>query len=255
MAEKFSMYLRNFMMGEGSFRKAFADSVIEIYQGTIPTSPDDEATGTKLARVSVSSGTVSDNERSDHRLYAIQISGTPNASDICAFKVDSVDYDYTLVAADDSLAKVAIKVARMLDDIPNVQANPVGDTGYIHVQTRIAGSTLTITEDTSSGITVSVTSKQSPTRSDALYFDPPVAGVCSKPAGSTWSGVIGTSGTASYFRLINSDDDGSEDTGYIYPRVQGACGTGGAELNLSTLIFVAGATVTISEFDVTFPES
>jgi hypothetical protein len=255
MAEKFSTYLRQFMMGEGSFRKAFEDSVLKIYQGTIPTSPDDEATGTLLATVSVSSGEVSDNERSAHRLYAIQISGTPNAGDICAFKVDSVDYDYTLVAADDDLAKTAIKVARMLDDIPNVQANPVGDTGFIHVQTRVAGTSLTITEDTSTGITVAVTSKQSPSRSDALVFDPPVAGVISKPSGSVWSGVASASGTASYFRLVNSDDDGSEDTGIIYPRVQGACGTGGAELNLSTLIFVNGATVTISEFNVTFPEA
>jgi hypothetical protein len=114
---------------------------------------------------------------------------------------------------------------------------------------------MTIAEDTSTGISVTVTSKQSPVRSDALVFDPPVAGVVGKPSGSTWSGLILVSGTASYFRLVNSDDDGSEDTGAIYPRVQGACGTGGAELNLSTLIFVKDATVTISEFYVTFPES
>jgi hypothetical protein len=255
MAEKFSTYLRNFMMGEGSFRKAFEDSIIKIYQGTVPSSPDDEATGVLLATISVASGAVSDNERSNHRLYAIQISGTPNAGDICAFKVDGVDYDYTLTASDTTLAITAINVARMLDDIPNVQANPVGDTGFIHVQSRIAGVALAIVEDTSTGITVAVTSKQSPSRSDALVFDPPSAGVASKPSGTTWTGLILASGTASYFRLINSNDDGSEDSGFVYPRVQGACATGGGELNLSTLVFVAGATVTISEFDVTFPES
>lgn len=254
MAEKFSTGLRNFMMGEGSFRKAFEDSVIKIYQsGTIPDSPDDEAVGTLLCTVSVSSGTVSANERSDHRLYQIEISGTPNAGDIVALKVDGTDYDYTLVADDTTLAKVAIKVARMLDDIPNVQACPVGDTGFLHVQTRVAGIALTIAEDTSTGITCVVTAKQAASRSDALYFDPPTAGVCSKPSGSTWSGLVLVSGTAAYFRHVQSNDDGSSSATAV--RYQGLCGVGAGELNLSTLILVKDATLTISDYDVTFSES
>mgnify|MGYP001160537246 CR=1 FL=1 len=71
-----------------------------------------------------------------------------------------------------------------------------------------------------------------------------------------WSGVVETSGTASWFRFYaNASDSGAADTTYIYPRMDGAVGTAGRELNMSSVSLTAGSTVTIDTFEITLPES
>jgi len=63
--------------------------------------------------------------------------------------VDGAAHNYTLAADDNTLPKAAAKVARMLNDIPYIDAVPVGDTGFLHVKGRIDGLDLTIAENTS----------------------------------------------------------------------------------------------------------
>jgi len=58
MALKCSTGLRNFLTGEGSFRKAFEDAVLKIYSGVAPASPDDAETGVLLVKITKSSGAV-----------------------------------------------------------------------------------------------------------------------------------------------------------------------------------------------------
>jgi hypothetical protein len=253
MALKCSTGLRNFLTGEGSFRKAFEDAVLKIYSGVAPASPDDAETGTLLAKITKSSGTVAAGERGTPRLYQIEISGTPDAGDVVKLLVDGAAYDYTLLAEDNTLAKVAIKVARMLNDIPYLDAVPVGDTGFLHVKGRIDGLDLTIAENTSTGITVAVTAKQAAVRPNTLQFGAPASGVISKNA-DIWSGLgIAPGGTAGYFRLVTSQDTGAQSTTEV--RLQGNVSTSGAELNLSNLAIVAGATQTIDGCEFTLPIS
>ncbi len=77
-----------------------------------------------------------------------------------------------------------------------------------------------------------------------------VAGVLSKDA-NIWSGVAGASGTASYFRLVVNTDTGVLSTTEI--RMQGSVGTSGADINMSSVSIVSGATQTVDTFDLTMP--
>jgi hypothetical protein len=77
-----------------------------------------------------------------------------------------------------------------------------------------------------------------------------VSGVLSKDA-NAWAGVAGATGTASYFRLVVNTDDGTLSTTQI--RMQGTIGTSGADLNMSSVAIVLGATQTIDTFDLTMP--
>lgn len=79
-----------------------------------------------------------------------------------------------------------------------------------------------------------------------------VSGVISKDA-NVWSGVASATGTASHFRLVANTDTGVLSTTEI--RMQGTIGTSGADLNMSSVSIVSGATQTIDTFDLTMPAS
>jgi hypothetical protein len=86
-----------------------------------------------------------------------------------------------------------------------------------------------------------------------LEFGAAAAGVISKNS-DVWSGTVAATGTAGYFRLYaNAADAGALDSGYIYPRIDGAIATSGAQLNLSSVSLVAAAPLTIDTFSLTFP--
>ena len=89
---------------------------------------------------------------------------------------------------------------------------------------------------------------------NGLHFDDPSAGVLSKAAAETWSGVglaaAGTGTTATYFRFYdNIMDVGASPTGL---RFDGAIGTtSAAELQMSVSTIVSGAPVVINSFTYT----
>lgn len=61
-------------------------------------------------------------------------------------------------------------------------------------------------------------------------------------------------GTAGWFRLkASGDDDGA--TGSTYARIDGTCGTSGAQINMSTTSIVAGTSVTLNSLAITQPAS
>jgi hypothetical protein len=69
-------------------------------------------------------------------------------------------------------------------------------------------------------------------------------GVMQKETGQVWSGVVLADGVASYYRVVDDNDDDSLST--TYPRLQGTIGVGGADMNLGTTTLVNGATFTIA---------
>lgn len=251
MALKLSTGVRNFLTGEGGLRKAFEDGILNIYSGTPPTEADDAATGVLLAKITKSSGAVAADARSTPKLCTVTISGTPNAGDVVKLDIDGTNYYYTLVAADDDLTKVALKVARMLNDSPHVDAIATGSTGVIYVQSRIPGVDFTLTEETSTGITVAVSADIIANAAvNTLKLLAPTAGVITKNA-DTWSGVALATGTAGYFRLVTSSDLGTDNTTDV--RIQGSISTSGADLNMSNINLTLGATQTIDTFTLTEP--
>lgn len=87
-----------------------------------------------------------------------------------------------------------------------------------------------------------------------LNFDAPVAGVIAKAVAEAWEGTAGATGTAGWFRLFllaESPDAGST----TLARMDGAIGTSGGELNMSSTAVVSGAVQTITSFNVTLPAS
>jgi hypothetical protein len=251
MALKLSTGLRNFLTGEGTLRKAFEDGILNIYSGTPPTEADDAPTGNLLVKITKSSGAVAANARSTPKLCTVTISGTPDAGDIVKLDLDGTNYYYTVLAEDTTVALVALKVARMLNDSPHVDAIATGTTGVIYVQSRIPGVDFTLTEETSTGITVEVSADIiANVALNTLKLGAPVAGVISKNA-DTWSGVALATGTAGYFRLVTSMDLGTDNTTDV--RIQGTISTSGANMNMSNINLVIGATQTIDTFTLTEP--
>jgi hypothetical protein len=58
MGLKCSTWLRNFLAGEGSLRKVYEDTVLNIYSRTAPTNGDDAPLGVLLAKITKASGAV-----------------------------------------------------------------------------------------------------------------------------------------------------------------------------------------------------
>ena len=73
MALKYSTGLRNFLVGEGSLRKAFEDGVLNIYSGAAPANADEAPTGVLLAKISKASGALVAGARSTPKRYKVVI--------------------------------------------------------------------------------------------------------------------------------------------------------------------------------------
>ena len=76
-----------------------------------------------------------------------------------------------------------------------------------------------------------------------------VAGTLSKAAAENWTAVAAASGTPGYFRMVSATDTGVLST--TEPRIDGSIGTFGADMNVSNINVVAGATETIDAFSIT----
>ena len=127
--------------------------------------------------------------------------------------------------------------------------------GVIYVYTGSQPATADLTE---SGTNILIISESggaftpaSPT--NGLEFeDDPLAGVLEKASAETWQGIgIGGGGTAGWFRFYaNARTQGASTTAV---RFDGACGTSGTEMIMSSTTVVVGATTTIDTFSVTQP--
>lgn len=93
---------------------------------------------------------------------------------------------------------------------------------------------------------------------NGLNFDAPSAGVLSKAAAETWSGVglaaAGTGTTATYFRFYANDmDTGASPTGLRFDGTIGTLST--SELQMSVTTVVDGAPIVINSFSYTPPRA
>ena len=262
MTVKYSRALLNEITGGKPVRQALEDFVLDVYDGVCPTNPEDARTGTKLARYTLSGAAIATTDRGTPRVYQITIpNATENNTVIINVTVDGVgptSYIYTIVTADTTDIKVAIKVARMLNDIDQLSA--IADqvaTGpaTLWVQGRIGGLDLTLANGGGT-TTATVTAKQASARVNTLQFSKPTAGVISKPTADTWqcSSNLAT-GVAGYFTLCTPDDTGAIDTTYVKKRVQGTLATVGGDATIDPATVTILAVSTITTFSLTLPTS
>lgn len=83
---------------------------------------------------------------------------------------------------------------------------------------------------------------------DGVVFSDSTAGILAKPAGATWTGNNVASGTATFFRIVQSADTGAASTSA--PRLQGTVGVVAADLNLDTVALISGLPTPISSFNI-----
>lgn len=76
-------------------------------------------------------------------------------------------------------------------------------------------------------------------------------GAILKDSAESWEGTVDASGTASWFRFVPQNDDGSAST--TYKRIQGSVGQVNADMNLSSTSLSSGANQTIDFFSVSLP--
>lgn len=76
-------------------------------------------------------------------------------------------------------------------------------------------------------------------------------GVLPKDPAQTWSGTVGSDGTATFFRIVSEGDTDGADT--TAPRIQGRVSTAGSDLNLSGVTLTTGELRTINSFNVILP--
>lgn len=260
MTVKHSRKLLNELSGGRSLREIYGDCLLDVFAGTAPTNPEDTiATFTKLCRVTLSSVAVATTDRGVPAVWKlIPAAGFAEGSTIKVIvTVEGVatTHIYTILVADDSSQKVAVKVARMLNDLPQVQAICEGDSVNIWAQCRIPGLTLTLADGTGTYAINVGTIKVSPVATNCLQFSAPTAGVISKPTAATWTGTNLATGTAGFFRLVIPSDPGTADSGYIYPRTQGTLATVGGDATIDPATVTLSATSTITSFTLTIPTS
>ena len=90
---------------------------------------------------------------------------------------------------------------------------------------------------------------------NGLEFGVASAGAIAKDSTEVWSDVGLADGVAGWFRLYqNATDAGGADTApFLYPRIDGAVATAGAEATMSSTTVTTGATSTVDSFVITFP--
>jgi len=88
---------------------------------------------------------------------------------------------------------------------------------------------------------------------NGLNFGQVAAAVLGKEVGEVWSGVNLATGTAGWFRIYANDvTTGASTTGI---RIDGACATSGAQLNLTSTSLTVGVTTTIDQVNLSMPAS
>jgi len=256
MSLKLSTGLRQYLLGGGCMREAFSDAILNIYSGPAPATADLPATGVCLVPITTGSVDVTHDAVNTPEYFTITIAHAndiPDVGDTVKLLVDSVEFNLDALGSG-TVETLAIRVATELNaQFPQLEAIPSHATGVLYVRGKFAGVAVTLTDNSSGeGLTVTVVNGADAVPIATVKFATPSGGVIAKTG--AWSGVVDYSGTAGYFRLVLTNDHDLDDSATAI-RLQGNVSTSGAELNLSNINLVAGATETISTFRLTEPAS
>ena len=271
MAVYISTALRTGMLTATGMTTAFNDGVIDIYSGSQPASADAAPTGTKLVRITVSSGTYTLGVASSQTL-------TSNGSDVSnadTVTINSKVYTFktTMTATEGEVhigGTAALSGANLVYAINNSGGTAVTDyqIGQAHGNVVASGpvaNVITLTSRTTGtgGDTLTL-SKSAATfsvggatfsggvNSAGLGFDAAAVGVLSKAAAEVWSGIGLAAGTAGWFRFKGNatDADGISTT---LARLDGSVANSGADMLMANVAVTVSAPVTVDTWSYTLP--
>jgi hypothetical protein len=261
MAIEYSTALRNFLQNHGSKKQALEGGVFEIFSGAAPASPNDAASGTRLLRVTLASGGLTAEVLSEGTITLTGTSGTCTNVTVDSVSIldSTVTFDTDLTTTATALA-LAINASKHTREryfafssgaVVTVQALPgTGTTpnGFILDSTMVGGDL--------AGADVNLgTAAAGVANVNGLTFSGSVTGALSKAG--VWSGVVLATGTAGYFRMTGSvaDDWLVDAAPWTRIRLQGTCGTSGADYNMNTTSLTQSATHTMDSWVETLNEA
>lgn len=257
MAIKLSKALRNHLLGYGSVKNALYGGKISIYTGSAPANADAAPTGTLLVTITSASGAHTAETQS---VGTVTLTGGASGS-INTITVNSINIiPNGAVPFNVSLNQTAQDLASAINNgqnWPDYKATASGAIVSIVPAQLNAGTTpnaLTV-----SGTLTTITATYGNmaggvSSANGLRLASPAVGIIAKDTTQDWTGVASSTGTAGYFRFYGPlADSGGVDTNETQVRFQGDVGTSGAALNLLSTSIVSGTTVTVTNFQLTWP--
>lgn len=264
MTLRFSPALQNFVAETGSWKRAFDNGHILIYTGAQPATPNLAATGTLLATITNASGSKT-SEVAALGVITYSSSGG-SVDDVTLAGLDilggAVSYDTSLTVTAAAVAlkinrnpKNTLVVATSSGAVLTLTARP-GLGTLLNSATLSSGTTTmssTITSTSFGSGTGGGTAGVSAVNGLTMDYNA-AAGVMTKNASETWSGVAVADGTAGWFRYCGSVADAqSLDSSAVYPRMDGSIAVTGADMSMSSTVITTSATQTIDSFSFTVP--
>lgn len=238
------------------FARMFNRGSIKIFSGSQPATADAAESGTLLGLVTASSGALTKETRATGSITLTGgASGSVNTVTVGGLNIipdGAVNFNTSLnqTASDlcDAINRNGMMEASVSGAVVTLKGTP--GTG---VTTAAVSSTLTTITTTHVNMGSGVTGI-APV--NGLIWGAVASGVIAKLSTQTWSFAGVATGTAGWFRFYSSD---TADTGAVisaapyYPRLDGSCGVGSGDLQLSTLSIVTASPDTINTFSMTFP--
>lgn len=125
--------------------------------------------------------------------------------------------------------------------------------GFIMIYTGTVPATADAALDGSN--TLLVTISNASTATGLKFEDDAVTGGLAKLSTEVWSGVVATSGTATFYRHVSAAEHAGVigDLSTTKPRLQGEIGVYGKELNLTSTSLTAAGTQTVDYYYVGLP--
>lgn len=264
MTTRISTGLRNGVLGGLGLLGMLNKGFIKVFAGTQPLSADMADTSyTLLGTFTTGSGSPTKETRATGTITITGVGvGTINSISVGGLNI--IPDGAVSSTASDTTSTLAVKLADAINRNgmfeARVATNVVtirGRYGSGAITPAITGSLATVTATygtpMSGGVNPAYGLILGPAGS---LLGVETAGVIAKPSDQVWSCNAVADGTAGWYRYYSSD---TADTGALltaapwYPRIDGSCGVGSGQLQLSTLAFVTGAPVTVDSWKFTMP--
>lgn len=256
MTVRLSTGARNGLIQGLGFSGMFNRGYIKVFSGAQPATADAAETGTLLGTFSASSGALTKETRA---------TGSITLDTGASGSVDTVTVGGLNIIPDG-----AVPFATSLAQTASNLCDAINRNGIM--EASVSGATVTLKGRPGTGVTTAAVSSTvtTLTRShvnmgsgvagiapvNGLYLGVPASGVIAKPSAQVWSFNGVALGTAGWARFYSSD---TADTGVLlsaapwYPRLDGSCGVGSGDFQLSTVSITVGLPVTLDTFQWTQP--
>jgi hypothetical protein len=258
MTVRLSTGLVNALTQGQGFSAALNMGYIKVFSGAQPASADAAETGTLLGIFTRNSGALTKETRATG---SVTITGATGGT-INNITVGGLNIipDGAITVSGDTTSTLAAKLADAINRNGIMEATVSG--AVVTLRGR-PGTGVTTAAVTGSLTTATATFANMGTGAgvapvNGLFFDPPSNGVIAKPAAQVWSFnglAVGTAGWARFYSSDNADTGALLTAAPWYSRLDGSCGVGSGDFQMSTISITASLPVTMDTFTWTQPKS